>query len=70
MDSKGTCNISKGNFSSYILNAPKQKFKKPTISPTPFSLNSSYLDGENDTLENSINSLEEKHRNVSIISKN
>ena len=70
MDSNGTNNISEGNFASYILNTPKQKLKKPTISPTPFSLNSSDMDGENDTLENSINSLGEKQRNDSIISQN
>ena len=26
---------------SFILNAPKLKFKKPTMKPTPFSLNDS-----------------------------
>ena len=32
---------------SFILYAPKIKFKKPTISPTPFSLNDSFSDNDN-----------------------
>ena len=32
---------------SSILNAPKLKFKKATLSPTPFSLNDSNLEEEN-----------------------
>ena len=35
--------------SLFILYAPKLKFKKPTISPTPFSLDDSYLDDEMDS---------------------
>ena len=35
-------------FPSFILNAPKFKYKKPIITPTPFSLNDSDSDDEND----------------------
>ncbi len=35
--------------SLFILYAPKIKFKKPPISPTPFSLDNSYLDDEMDS---------------------
>ena len=33
-------------YSPLILNAPKLKFKKVTIAPTPFSLNDSFSDEE------------------------
>ena len=35
-------------FPSFIINAPKFKYKKPIITPTPFSLNDSDSDDEND----------------------
>ena len=44
---------------SNILNAPKLKFKKPTICPPPFTLNDSYSQEEIDT-ENEDNSFDEK----------
>ena len=34
------------NFPKYILNAPKIKFKKPTITPTPFILTESSYSSE------------------------
>ena len=37
-----------GEFPSFIINAPKFKYKKPIITPTPFSLNDSDSDDEND----------------------
>ena len=36
---------------SFILYAPKIKFKKPIISPTPFSLNDSFSDNDNGAFE-------------------
>ena len=44
---------------SYILYAPKLKLKKPTITPTPFSLNDSFSDEEIDASEENDNSFEE-----------
>jgi hypothetical protein len=37
-----------GEFPSFILNAPRFKYKMPIITPTPFSLNDSDSDDEND----------------------
>jgi len=37
-----------GEIPSCILNAPKFKYKKPMIAPTPFALNDSDSDDEND----------------------
>ena len=64
---KKSFKVNEEQFSAFILYAPKQKLKKPTIYPTPFSLNDSDKEEENDTLENSTNStnsansFEEKH---------
>ena len=44
---------------SYILYAPKLKLKKPTISPTPFSLNDSFSDDELNSSEENDNSFDE-----------
>ena len=46
-------NINTSNFPSNILKAPKIKFKKPTLKPTPLSLSESsysmeYLDSDSD----------------------
>ena len=61
-------NISSPSFN--ILNAPKIKFEKPTISPTPFSLNDDpFLDQENhdsdsnDTNDSKYNSFDEENIN-------
>ena len=35
-----------GKFPPFILNAPKFKFKKPLVTPTPFALNDSDSDDE------------------------
>jgi len=48
MSSNENLEINKDS-SLFILNAPKLKFKQPTISPTPFSLNDSFLDDEMDS---------------------
>lgn len=37
-----------GKFPPFILNAPKFKFKKPILTPTPFSLNDSDSEDEMD----------------------
>ena len=44
---------------SYILYAPKLKLKKPTITPTPFSLNDSFSDEEIDASEENDNFFDE-----------
>ncbi len=44
---------------SSILYAPKLKLKKPTITPTPFSLNDSFSDEEIDASQENDNSFEE-----------
>ena len=50
-----------GEFPSFILNAPKFKYKKPMMTPTPFSLNDSDSEDENDlsTVGNIFNDEEE-----------
>ena len=61
---KESFKVNEEQFSALILYAPKPKLKKPKIYPTPFSLNDSDKEEENDTLENSTNSTnssEEKH---------
>ena len=52
-------------YSPLILNAPKLKFKKVTISPTPFSLNDSFSDEEDkehnySTEINNVNSINDE----------
>ena len=37
-----------GEVPSFILNAPKFKYKKPIMAPTPFSLNDADSDDENE----------------------
>ena len=51
--------LSEEKYSS-ILNAPKLKLKKATISPTPFSLNNSENEDSFNTNENSEQSFDEK----------
>ena len=69
--SKESFKVNEEKFSVFILYAPKQKLKKPTIFPTPFSLNDSDKEEEEiDTLKNSINSFEEKNSNDYIIYPN
>ncbi len=46
--------------SLFILYAPKLKFKQPTISPTPFSLDASYLDDEMDSSTSGNTSFDEE----------
>ena len=70
MNSQKSFKINEEKFSAFILYAPKQKLKKPKITPTPFSLNNSDIDEENDTFENSINSFDEKQSNDNIIVPN
>lgn len=57
-------------FSSFILYAPKLKLKKPTISPTPFILNNSEMDDDNNTTQNSEQSFDDKDYNDLIIFPN
>ena len=47
MSSNGKLEIN-GEIPSFILNAPKFKYKKPIITPTPFALNDSDSDDDND----------------------
>ena len=69
--SKESFKVNEEKFSVFILYAPKQKLKKPTIFPTPFSLNDSDKEEEEiDTLENITNSFEEKNSNDYIIYPN
>ncbi len=69
--SKESFKVNEEKFSVFILYAPKQKLKKPTIFPTPFSLNDSYREEEEiDNLENNTNSFEEKNLNDYIIYPN
>ena len=69
--SKESFKVNEEKFSVFILYAPKQKLKKPTIFLTPFSLNDSYREEEEiDNLENNTNSFEEKNLSDYIIYPN
>ena len=64
MAKKEPNDINKEEFNIGILNAPKIKFKIPTVYPTPFSLNNSYDEEDLDTRENTENSFDESESNT------